>query len=268
MTYQVSRLDVTDGVAEFTILMAERRNPLVPGLTADLIRLVDEVGERDDINSLILTGGAGAFCAGGDMSKLKEGFATAAEARTHMRHVNVWLERLYRLEVPVIMAVDGAAYGGGFSLALAGDFILASPRASFSAVFGRIGLIPDLGCLYTLPRFVGLQRAKELVYTARRVGAEEGLAIGLVHSIHPSETLMEAARDMARRFAPASKTAIGIAKACLNESMHSDFKSIELQEVAGQPICLKSDYHRAAVARFLAKEPAIFDWDRAPGDKN
>jgi 2-(1,2-epoxy-1,2-dihydrophenyl)acetyl-CoA isomerase len=262
MSYAVSRLEVTSGVAEFTMTREARRNPMVPDLMADLTRLVEEVDGRDDIASLIITGGPGAFCAGGDMATLKKGYSEPAEGRTHMRHANVWLERLHRLEKPVIMAVDGAAYGGGLSLALAGDFILASPRASFSAVFGRIGLIPDLGSLYMLPRLVGLQRAKELVYTARRLGAEEGLAIGMVHSVHASEELMNAARTLARRFTFASRTAFGIAKTILNESLNSDFTTIEKLEISGQPLCLKSAYHADAVERFVTKQPALFDWDR------
>jgi 2-(1,2-epoxy-1,2-dihydrophenyl)acetyl-CoA isomerase len=160
------------------------------------------------------------------------------------------------------MAVDGAAYGGGFSLALAGDFIFASTRASFSAVFGLIGLVPDLGCLYTLPRFVGLQNAKEIVYTARRIGAQEGHAMGLVHSVYDPADLLPAARRFARRFALGSRDAIDMAKACLNEALHHDFRAMQEMEIGAQPICLKSAYHRAAVERFLAKEPARYDWDR------
>lgn len=262
MSYRVSRLEIVNGIAEFTLLRPEKRNPLVPDLTADLTRLVDEMSdEHQEARALIIYGGEGAFCAGGDMAILKQGFSEPARARRHMQSVNVWLERLHRLEMPVIMAVDGAAYGGGFSLALAGDFILASNRASFSAVFGRIGLVPDLGCLFTLPRFVGLQNAKDLVYSARRVGAEEALRIGLAHSVYAPEELMPAARAFAARFLPASRVAIGIAKAALNESLHNDFTAMEQIENGVQPICLTSAYHREAVERFLNKQPATFDWD-------
>lgn len=262
MAYEVSSLTVTDGVAEFTMLRPDKRNPLVPGLHADLTRLAADMEEREDIFALIISGGPGAFCAGGDMAKLKEGYATAQEARRHMRQVNVWLERIHRLPIPVVMAVDGAAFGGGFSLALAGDFIFASPRASFSSVFGRIGLVPDLGTMYLLPRLVGLQNAKDMIYTARKVEAREAKAMGLVHSIHEPDALLPAARTFARRFIHGSRTAFDVAKGCLNESTHIDFRSVQEMEISGQPMCLKSDYHREAVARFLAKQPATFDWDR------
>jgi 2-(1,2-epoxy-1,2-dihydrophenyl)acetyl-CoA isomerase len=266
MSYEVSRLEIADNVAEFTLTRPEKRNPLVPALTADLNRMLDEMEANETISALIVYGGEKAFCAGGDMSQLKNGFTTSADARRHMRIVNTWAERMYRLPFPVIMAVDGAAYGGGFSLALASDFIFASTRASFSAVFGRLGLVPDLGCLYTLPRFVGLQNAKDIVYTARRVGAEEGHRIGLVHSVYSPEELLPAARRFARRFSLGSRDAIDMAKQCLNESQHNDFRAIQEMEIATQPICLKSSYHRAAVERFLAKEPAVYDWDRASED--
>ena len=122
----------------------------------------------------------------------------------------------------MIAAVDGAAYGGGFNLALVAAFLLASPRARFCSVFGRIGLVPDVGGSYLLPRTVGLQRAKDLMFTARSFGPEEAKEMGIVYEIHPEDVLMERAMEFAGRFRHASRQAIGLTKNVLNQSLTLD----------------------------------------------
>lgn len=132
-----------------------------------------------------------------------------------------WVGALADLEKPVIAAVDGVAYGAGLSLALAADFILATPAARLCAVFTRVGLVPDAGAMYFLPRRVGLPRAKELVFSAREVNAQEALRIGLVDSVVPGD-LMAQALAMAGSFNGAATDAIGLAKAVMNRSLESD----------------------------------------------
>ena len=144
----------------------------------------------------------------------------------------------------------------------ASDFVLASTRARFCAVFGRIGLVPDLGGFFLLPRIVGLSRAKELVMTARSLGAEEARDLGIVLEVHEPEALMEAAFTFARRFDDASRLAAGMSKAILNQSLHTDQRALADQEAMAQTLCLASDYHKEAVQRFIDKQPLAFDWDR------
>jgi 2-(1,2-epoxy-1,2-dihydrophenyl)acetyl-CoA isomerase len=268
VTDPASTLEIDgDGIALFTMRMPKRLNAMGRALSDDLIHMTETVRDDKAIGALIVTGSDGVFSAGGDITEMKQGFVDPAAAREYVQRLHIWTEAIYRLEVPVIMAVDGVAYGGGFSLALVGDFILASSRAAFSSVFGRIGLVPDLSCLYTLPRLVGLQRAKELVYSARRVDAEEALALGIAYSVHAPDALLDAARGLARRLRPASRTALGLSKTLLNQSLQSDYKTMVELELGAQALALSSPYHKAAITRFLGKEPATFDWDRdAPPD--
>src|SRR3546814_10466060 len=134
------------------------------------------------------------------------------DSRKRMRGSHHRMYDVGHLELPVIAAVDGAAAGAGFCLALAADFIVATPRSRFAASFNRIGLVPDWAGLYYLPRLVGLQKAKELVFTCRLVGAEEAKRMGIVYDIWPQEGFLDRAKAFARRFRNASTDALGMSK--------------------------------------------------------
>jgi 2-(1,2-epoxy-1,2-dihydrophenyl)acetyl-CoA isomerase len=219
----------------------------------------------DDIRALILTGAGGAFCAGGDVKAMHErrGVSDAFAGRDRLREAHNRLLDLLNLEMPVIVAVDGPAAGAGFNLALVGDFILASSRAFFVQSFVRIGLVPDWNGLFLLPRLVGLQKAKEIMFTGRRIRAAEALDLGIVHSIHPHEDLLDAARRLARRFRNAPTRAIGLSKNILNQSLHLDPRAVLELEAYAQATARSSEYHRLAVQRFVEKQPTLFDWEKA-----
>jgi 2-(1,2-epoxy-1,2-dihydrophenyl)acetyl-CoA isomerase len=178
-----------------------------------------------------------------------------------MREAHNRLHELVNLEVPLIVAVDGAAAGAGCNLALAGDFILATPRSFFLQAFGRIGLVPDWAGFFLLPRIVGLQKAKELVFSARRVYAEEAKALGMVYEIHAPEKLLDAAFALAGRFRDASTTSIALSKNILNQSYNLDLRAILELEAMAQAVARNTEYHRNAVARFGDKQPSLFDWE-------
>lgn len=222
---------------------------------------------RDDaaVKALVLTGSGAAFCAGGDLAALSSQERPVFGDRERIRRLHPWFRELVHLEKPVIAAVRGPAFGAGFNLALAADFILAAPDARFCAVFGRIGLVPDLGGFFLLPRIVGLQRAKELVFSAREVGAEEALRLGIAYAVHPGARLLEEALALAARFHGASTEALGIAKSVLNRSFNLDYDTLAELEASAQALALRTDYHRDAVARFLEKKPLAFRWDSDPG---
>lgn len=254
---------VADGIAVATMLRPKQRNAFGPEFIADMKAILDEVESRDDIRALILTGTDGVFCAGGDIKGMVERNKAAVPPdgmRKRLYYTNEWVQRFRNLDVPVIAAVDGPAFGGGFSLALCADFVLASDRASFCSVFFRIGVIPDCGVLYTLPRIIGMQRAKQLMYTARVVEATEARDLGIVMDVHPADELQDAAMDLARQMTNASPTAFSITKRVVNQAFDNDANSLLEMEAAGQAICLSSDYHKDAVDRFVAKKPLKFIW--------
>jgi len=263
MSYDSLKYEVEDGLAIVTLNRPEKRNALDISMRTELSQVIFDIRNDASLYAVIISGAGGAFCAGGDIQSMVKGMRTSHDTRKRIQDIYTWLYEWISLELPVIAAVDGAAYGGGINIALAADFILASTRARFCEVFGRVGLIPDVGGLFLLPRIVGLQKAKELVFSARSIGPEEAKELGIVYSIHEPDALMDAARALADQFRNASREAIGISKNILNQSFNLDFRALGELEAFGQAVANDTDYHKAAVQRFLNKEPTLFDWDKA-----
>lgn len=266
MAYETIRFAVDQGIATLTLNRPARRNALDLVMRHEIPDAIGRVRADGDIRALILTGAGGHFCAGGDIASMRGAIPDAAAGRDRLRASISWVEDLVMLDRPVIAAVDGDAAGAGCNMALTADFILATPAARFTQSFARVGLVPDFAGLYLLPRIVGLQKAKELVFSARALPASEAMELGIVHSIHPVERLMDAARLMARSFAQASPTALGLAKQALNRSFNLDLRTALELEAAAQGICFTTEWHREAVRRFLAKEPALYTGLPAAGD--
>jgi len=216
--------------------------------------------DEEDVKAVVFYGKGGSFCAGGDLKALSEESRPLHSDRERIRRLHPWFRELVNLEKPVIAAVDGPAFGAGFNLALACDFIVGSTNARFSAVFARIGLVPDLGGLFLLPRIVGLQRAKELVFSAREIDSQEALTLGILHSIHSEDTLLSEALKLAGRFELAPTHALGMAKNILNRSFNLDQDTLAELESFAQAMSIHSDYHRMAVAQFLNEKKVPFRW--------
>jgi 2-(1,2-epoxy-1,2-dihydrophenyl)acetyl-CoA isomerase len=214
----------------------------------------------------VLTGGGGHFCGGGDIKAIAGGGQGARdiyEGRDRIRRIQRWFDELVDLEKPVVAAVDGVAFGAGLSLALAADFVLATPRAKFCAVFARLGYVPDMGGMYLLPRAIGLARAKDLVFSARVVEAQEALDLGLVQQVCTGD-LLQTAVGFARRFEHAPTGAIGLAKSVMNHAFESERRDVYAQEAMAQAMARESAFHQEAVRRFLAKEPPAWQWPDNP----
>ena len=259
-TYETMTFEEQDGVATITLNRPEVRNALDLPMRADFHTVVEKL-RLGDCQALIITGSGGAFCAGGDLKGLKEARPTANQSRQRVNAIHPWLYQLVQLELPVIAAVDGPAFGAGFNIALCADFILGTPRARFCQVFGRMGMVSDMAGFFLLPRIIGLQKAKELMFTARVVTAQEALELGILFRIVEQESLLDQAMKLARRFCHASTDAIGFAKRTLNQSFHLDYHALAELEGFAQGMCIDSDYHKQAVDRFLNKEPLRFNWE-------
>lgn len=200
-------------VAWVTMSQPERRNALVPemrdALTEALERLADDAGCR----AIVLAGGDRSFCAGGDLSTLPAGDTLASRERMTLAY------RLLRIitDMPkaVIAAVDGAAFGAGMSLALACDFVLCSERARFCTAFANVGLMADMGMLWSLPQRVSAGHARRLLMTGAVVDGEEALRLGLADQYVESIRLRENANELALQFAAAPPLSVGLTKAAL-----------------------------------------------------
>lgn len=259
-----------DGVAEFVHQRPEARNALSMTLRQDYRDMLERVESDRAIRALIITGSGGSFCAGGDVKGMAAlqagapaGIGLAGECRSRLAaDHHRWLDRLRSLDIPVIAAVDGPAFGAGASLALMADFVLASAGATFCMVFARMGLVPDFGAFHTLPRLVGLAKAKELMLTARRFGAQEAKELGIVYAVHAPQLLLDEARRLAARLASGPRDAMGMIKNSLNRSFDSDYRTMAEIEAHQQAVAMSLPYHADAVQRFMHKQPSAYDWDR------
>jgi len=263
MELEALRFDVDGSVGTITMNQPKRRNALSPAMTGGLKEVLRSIQFDSGLRALILTGTEGVFCAGGDLQNLNaDAERNTAEDRMRFYRHHEWFQIFANLEFPVIAAIDGAAYGAGFSLALGADFILCSERARLCCVFPRIGLVPDIGAFHTLPRIVGLQKAKEIMFTGRPIDAEEAQSLGIAMSVHPADELAGAARSLAERLCKASTPALGATKRILNQSFDVDARALIEMEAGAQTMALSSAYHRDAIQRFLDKRPLEYDWER------
>lgn len=269
MDFKHIKFDISDEIATMTLFRPEARNALSPEMRDDMriaLKLVKEQA-GEEVKALILTGAGGAFCAGGDVKAMGSDDRTSLGTRRGLRSDHDIIYDMAHIELPVISLVDGPAAGAGCNLALAADFVFATPAGMFMQAFGRIGAVPDWGGFFILPRLVGLQRAKELVYSARKVGAEEAKELGLILDIVPQDSAMAEVREFAGRFRHASTAAIGMAKNILNQSYNLDHRTLLELEADAQGMALVTPYHKAAVQRFKDKEPSRFDWEKLRGGK-
>lgn len=260
-------ISIQDGVATLTMNRPEARNALSPEMKDAFAAELPRLAANPEVRALVLTGAGGAFCAGGDirsMSESRTGMTTEGW-RQRMQEINAWARQLIEFEKPVVTAVDGSAFGAGFGLALAGDCVLATPRARFCMSFMRIGLVPDCGASYTLPRVVGVQRARELMLSAREVGAEEALRLGIAMELVAPEQLLARAHELARSFTQASPMAVSLIKAKLGAALATDLNAALAAEANDQALCFQSAYNADAVERFLTKQPTRFTWPAAKG---
>lgn len=249
-----------DGTLLLTLNRPDRRNAIDIPMRLLLLEALSAAKDDSAIKAIVIAGRGNHFCSGGDVSLMGGKRPSPADVRERMKLLQRLCTTLINMEKPVIAAVDGVAFGGGFSLALAADFVLGTPRTRFCAAFGRIGLVPDMSIMYLLPRVLGLQRAKEIVLSTRVIGADEALRLGLLFSIVDPSSLQDEALKMAARFHGASTSAIGMTKTILNQSFNQDEQAMGQLEAYAQAIALTDPFHHEAARRFLAKEPLPFSW--------
>lgn len=248
--------DIENGIGWIRLARPDKRNPMDGELREELMQVLEQVRADPAIRVLVLSGTPGAFCAGGSLPFIRDNLDSGPaywqqRVQSGLRMIN----DLLRLTRPLIAVVDGPAFGAGFSLALTADIVLASPQARFSMSYLKLGLFPDLGPTYLLPRAVGLQRAKEIIFSAREVGAEEARQLGLVMELQPSETLEARAREIALSMTKASATALGFTKAALNASLDCDQQTLFAMEGGAQAAAFAAPEPRVAVEAMLARRP-------------
>ena len=251
-------IDSSSGVAVVTFNRPEVRNAIDDATRAELQELLDRAADDPEIKALVLTGKGPAFCAGGDISAMQRRLGAppgqlGGSGWLRQRRLHATITTLHTLEKPTLAAVNGAAAGLGMDLALCCDFIVASEQAFFAMSYVERGLIPDGGGLYFLPRRVGLPRAKELIFSARRVMADEALRIGLADRVVPAENLLESAVQWAAELGANAGTALALSKSILDQTFELGADQAFALGAQAQAICYTTDEHHQAVAAFLAR---------------
>jgi 2-(1,2-epoxy-1,2-dihydrophenyl)acetyl-CoA isomerase len=256
MAYQHVKLERADGVATLTLNRPDAYNALDLTLGRELFQASIELDEDPGVRCVVVTGAGRAFCAGGDVKSFVDNLSRIG---VHIKELTTYLHgaisRLCRSDKPVIMAVNGVAAGGGFSLALSGDLVVAAESAKFTMAYSRIAATPDGSSSYFLPRLVGLRRALELYLTNRPLTAREALEWGMITRVVADAELGAEVAQLARELAQGPSKAFGAAKRLFHTST---WESLETQmELEAQAIAASGhteDFH-AGVTAFADKKP-------------
>ena len=241
-----------DGVLTLTLNRPDALNSFTVEMKEALASAFKDAARDREVRVVILTGAGRAFSAGQDLKERQgdDGPDLGTELRARYNPIVLAMRRL---EKPIIGAINGVAAGAGCSIALACDIRLASDKASFIEVFGRVGLVPDTGSSWLLPRLVGYARAAEMVFTTDPVDAQTAERIGLVNRVVPADQLMDEATALARRLAESAPLALGLAKRALNRALDSSLEEALEYEAQLQSVAGRSADHAEGVAAFVEK---------------
>ncbi len=256
MAYETITAETQNGVCTVRLNRPEIRNALGLEARNELRDFFTKANEDDAIRSILLTGNGPAFSAGGDLSQM-EGL-DPVKGRKRLQSGHAMIQAMIQLEKPIIAAVNGPAAGAGVSVALASDIIIAARSSVFIQSFVHVGLIPDLGSIYFLPRLVGRHKAMELMMTGERIPAAEAHRLGIVNKVVDDETLLDESLMLAQKLADGPSHSIGLTKRLVNRSILSDIDHTLEEEGLAQGICFQTDDFQEGRNAFFEKRKPNF----------
>lgn len=255
----MTQLVLNEQHGEITLLTLNRpkaRNALSMDLILAMQTAFDQCLNNSECRAIVVCGAEGHFCSGGDVSGMTNE-RSVAESRRRMEIFHHLARTIVAGPKPVIAAVEGFAAGAGFSLALNADYLVAATDAKFISSFAKVGLQPDMGMLWTLRQRVGLGQAKRIIATARKVEADEALALGLVDEVVANDALLERAITIAREFCANAPMPLAMMKRAYARGIHT-FEDALRNEMDNSPALYLTKDHREAVAAFMEKRPPVF----------
>ncbi len=259
--FETLTVETSDRVCTITLNRPEVFNAFNDAMTFELQDALKQVARDTEVGVIVLTGAGKAFCSGQDLGALKSKYTPGyipEFGKDLDKRYNPIVERIFNMDKPVIASINGVAAGAGCSLALACDIRIASDKASLIEVFINVALIPDSGSTYTLPRLVGLGKAKELCFTGDKVDAAEALRLGLVNRVVSPEELAAETQAMAQKLARLPAHGIALTKRLLNQSFDNDLKTQLQAESFAQDTAGKTEDHVEGVMAFLEKRKPEF----------
>jgi enoyl-CoA hydratase/carnithine racemase len=263
MDFETIILKREEGIATIILNRSEKGNALNGQMFDELAVAFNEVARDKELRVLILTGAGKGFCGGGDTSEMGEGGTYSQVEPEEMRQIISQVAQsitrtLQRLEIPTIAMVNGFAVGSGFDYACACDIRIGSENARFSNAYIRVGLAPETGGGYLLPRVVGLSKAFEILYTGKWVDAKEAERVGLLNKLVPAEDLEKETMKLARQLAKAPPIAIRLTKQLVNKGLGTDLETALEMAAAYQAIVMTSEDYREGVAAWQEKREAVY----------
>jgi 2-(1,2-epoxy-1,2-dihydrophenyl)acetyl-CoA isomerase len=247
------------GVAVLRLDDPSAMNALSPAIKAGMEKNVHPLLADPSVRAMVITGTGKAFCAGGDIRAMRAPEGRKAPAvRARMKEAHAWARALLDCDKPVVAAVNGAAVGGGLALALLADLVVASREAYFMSGYSRLGALPDLGLLQTLPWAIGSLRAKEMILLNRRYSADEAVAIGLANRAVAPERLMPEALEMAEEIAAGPAAMLSMSKVMMKRAYEASVEEFFEREAIAQAVAFGSAEFNEGVEAFLAKRKPRF----------
>ena len=259
-TFETIKLEIADNVATITLNRPERLNSMPPAMADDIRSALDylpSLGAR----ALLITGDGRGFCSGADLGgdRTSSAVGGGANSRKALRnHYNPMLLALANVEIPVVTAVNGPAAGVGCSFALSGDFTIAGKSAYFLQAFVNIGLVPDGGSSWLLPRLIGLPRATQMMMLGEKIGGEQAAEWGLVYKCVDDADLLTEARALAQRLANGPTVSLGTMRQILRAGLSQSFSQTLDAEAMGQFVAGNSEDAVEGVLAFVEKRKTAF----------
>lgn len=257
-------LDVEDGVATVRLNQPDVRNALVPAIQQGIVDRLGDVREHDDARCVVLTGSDAAFCAGGNISGMRERQereddpAPAEGAQRITDTVHETIKSVAEFPLPTVAAVSGPAFGAGASLALSCDVQVASDEAQIGWGFRQVGLAVDSGTTYFLPRIVGENTAKELVFTGELLDAERADDLGIFNHVFPDDEFDERLAEFVEPIATGPTLALSTSKRLIDEGLESSLDQALHNEATAQATLYDSEDHQEGVAAFFDRREPEF----------
>lgn len=257
MQYDTILVAQDEGVTTITLNRPDSLNALNVTMSDEFVQAMQEARQDEGTRVVVLTGAGRAFCAGGDV-KGSGPRRTTAEEHTYIHRLARVAHEIVNIEKPVIGMINGLAVGAGCNIALACDIVIAAEEAKFSEIFVRIGLIPDLGGIFLLPRLVGLHKAKEIIFSGDMVDGREAERIGMINRAVPAAELHDVTMALARRLAKGPTKAMGLGKALMHRALATDLAGAIELEALGQSILMQTADHKEGVRAFLERRQPAF----------
>ena len=256
--YNTLLYSVENGICSITLNRPEVFNSFNEELSAEIIDALKITSKDETIRVVVLSGTGKAFCSGQDLKDIKGKLGERSLGESVLRRYNPMILAIREMPKPIICKLNGVAAGAGASLALACDMIIASETATLIEVFANVGLVPDSGSSFFLPRLVGYNKAFELITLATKITAQQAFDMGFIYKVVPPEELDNAVNELAQRYATGPTKTYALIKKMLNKAYTANLNEMLLEEYYGQELAGRSEDYKEGVTAFTEKRKPVF----------